>query len=235
MGSPSSLLDTGCRGTRMDRAILPLSARQRVAAECAEWRGRGCGAGSQHCTAVPTKDWTQPGTHTGHPRGLRETWDRSGGQGHFCLPQAHQSRPGSDPRGAGRGWGSPFSSLFILKGGRILGVLLGGRIPAPTLLLSPSLKDVTAGTNCGRVTLPTPDPLDAPRPPSPGPGQLSRCITVLGAEMETFPSVTSRTQQTRDRTGEDTSSNGHMLRAQLWGFPPVPSQNHCGYQGTYTL
>ena len=43
-----------------------------------------------------------------------------------------------------------------------------------------------------------------------------------------FPRVTSQTQGTR----EDTSSNGHMLRAQLWRFPPLPSQNHRGYQGT---
>lgn len=109
-------------------------------------------------------------------------------------------------------------------------MLLGGRVAAPTLLLSPSSKDVTEG-NKGVLT----PHLDAHRPPSPGPGQLSNCITILGAWMGTFPSVTSWTQQTQDRTGEDTSSNGHMLRAQLWDFPPVPLLNHCGYQGTYTM
>ena len=46
-----------------------------------------------------------------------------------------------------------------------------------------------------------------------------------------FPSVTSSAQQTQG-TGEDTRSGGHVLRARLWGFPPVPSQTHSGYQGT---
>lgn len=153
-GLSSSLFDTGCLGTRIDRAVLLMSARQSVAAEGGEWRGWGCGAGSQHCTAVPAKDATQPGTHTGHPRRLRMTWDRPGGHGHFCLPQAHWSHPGSDPRGASRRWGSPLSRLFMLEGGSWM--LLGGRATAPTVLLSPLSKDVTEG-NQGILTTPTPD------------------------------------------------------------------------------
>lgn len=94
-------------------------------------------------------------------------------------------------------------------------VLLGGRVAAPTLLLSSSSKDVTEG-NKGLLTPPT---LDVHRLPFPGPGQLSRCITVLGAGMGHSPVLPVRLS--RHRTGQvrtpaaTTTCSGHSCGISL--------------------